>query len=205
MISVAEFFVFASTFAASAAAPGPEIAALLGRTLSRGLFGSAPLALGIATGKLLMLTAAVVGLAALVTTLGPVFIALQYCGAVYLAWLGIRKWRRASQPVTEDDFTDRIKLLPEVGLGIGMTLSNPIAVTFYMALLPGVINISAVNLGTFALLASIIIGVMIVIITAYGLLSKIAQKVIFASRPKMWMDRTAGTMFVAAGLWIVFR
>lgn len=205
MISLTEYVVFALTFAASAATPGPEIAAFLGRALSRGLFSSAPLALGIATGKLLMLAAAVVGVAALVATLGPVFIALRYCGALYLAWMGIRKWRRAGHPVVEEEFIGQIKLLPEVGLGIAMTLSNPIAITFYMALLPGVINISVVNLRTFLLLASIMLGVMFIVVTGYGLTAEIARKMFSASRAKVWMDRTAGAMFVAAGLWITVR
>jgi threonine/homoserine/homoserine lactone efflux protein len=205
VISLTECVVFALTFAASAATPGPEIAALLGRALSRGLFSSAPLALGIVTGKLLMLAAAVVGVAALVATFGPVFIVLKYCGALYLVWMGIRKWRRAGQSVAEGDFTGQIELLPEVGLGIAMTLSNPIAITFYMALLPGIINPSAMNLSAFPVLASIILGVMLVVVMGYGLAAEIARKMFSTSKSKMWMDRTAGAIFITAGIWISVR
>jgi threonine/homoserine/homoserine lactone efflux protein len=92
-----ELAVFAVTFAASAAAPGPEVAAFLGRTVSRGLRGGVPLALGIVCGKLLLLAGAVAGLAALVPLLGPAFDVLAYGGAAYLVWLGVRKWRRAGR------------------------------------------------------------------------------------------------------------
>lgn len=75
------YTIFLLAFAASAAAPGPEIAALLSRSLSGGMCASVPLALGIMLGKLLMLSAAVIGLSALVATLGPMLLGLKFIGA----------------------------------------------------------------------------------------------------------------------------
>lgn len=57
-----EYTIFLLAFAASAAAPGPEIAALLSRSLSGGMLSSVPLALGIILGKLLMLSAPCIAL-----------------------------------------------------------------------------------------------------------------------------------------------
>ena len=69
-LAMTQYLLFFMAFAASAAAPGPEIAGLLSRSLSGGIASSVPLAVGIIAGKLLMLTAAIVGLTALLTVLG---------------------------------------------------------------------------------------------------------------------------------------
>jgi threonine/homoserine/homoserine lactone efflux protein len=199
------YTVFMLAFAASAAAPGPEIAGLLARALSGGMFASLPLALGIILGKLLMLTAAVVGLAALVSVLGPFFVALKFCGAAYLVWLGVKKWRNAGRALAASETAKPVGFLAEIGLGLAMTLSNPIAIVFYLALLPGAIDISGVTPGSYAVLCSIIVGVMAVIAIGYGLLAEIARKLFSSSNSKARVDCAAGAMMIGAGILVATR
>lgn len=208
MTGSGEYLVFALSFAASACAPGPEIAAILGRSLSRGLRGCVLLATGIVLGKLTMLTAAIVGIAALIAALGPVFTVLQYLGAAYLVYLGVKKWRRAGRAVAEkkvgsDD--EREKNWTQVLLGLGLTLSNPIAIAFYMALLPGVVDISRITVGTYLILVMIIVLVMIVNVSAYGLAAEVARRIFAGNGAKIWIDRASAVMFVLAGLWVAIR
>lgn len=206
MTAPSEYAVFALSFAASAAAPGPEIAAVLGRSLSRGLRQCAPLALGIIVGKLVMLSAAILGIAALIATLGPVFTVVQFLGAAYLLYLGARKWRRARNAVAvTTTVDDRDSAVVQVALGLGMTLSNPIAIAFYTALLPGVLDIEDITLDTYLVLVAILVGVMVATVTAYGLAAEVARKLLTGNRAKAWIDRLAGTMFMAAGVWVAVR
>lgn len=207
MTAPSEYAVFALSFAASAAAPGPEIAAVLGRSLSRGLRQCAPLALGIIVGKLVMLSAAILGIAALIATLGPVFTVVQFLGAAYLLYLGARKWRRARNAVAAPATTvdDRDSVVVQVALGLGMTLSNPIAIAFYTALLPGVLDIEDITFDTYLVLVAILVGVMVATVTAYGLAAEVARKLLTGNRAKATIDRLAGTMFMAAGVWVAVR
>lgn len=206
MTAPSEYAVFALSFAASAAAPGPEIAAVLGRSLSRGLRQCAPLALGIIVGKLVMLSAAILGIAALIATLGPVFTVVQLLGAAYLLYLGARKWRRARNAVAVTaTVDDRDSAVVQVALGLGMTLSNPIAIAFYTALLPGVLDIEDITVDTYLVLVAILVGVMVATVTAYGLAAEVARKLLTGNRAKAWIDRLAGTMFMAAGVWVGVR
>lgn len=205
MTSHGEYVVFALSFAASAAAPGPEIAAILGRSLSQGLRGCAGLALGIVLGKLTMLTAAIVGIAALIGALGPFFLIVQYGGAAYLLYLGIRKWRRARNSVAESAVGERDSIWTQIALGLGLTLSNPIAIAFYMALLPGVVDISQITILTYLVLAGIIVAVMTVTVIGYGLAAEITRGLFAGNRAKIWIDRLASAMFVAAGMWVAVR
>ena len=205
MIPVGECAAFALTFGASAAAPGPEVAALLGRSVSRGPLSSGPLALGIIVGKLIMLGIAVAGLAALVPVLGPVFVVSRYCGAAYLVWLGIKKWRRVGRRLAEEEFSQQVRLLPEAGLGLAMTLSNPIAIAFYLALLPGVIDILRVGVLDYIILAAIILAVMALVVALYGLAGELMRRLWSRDTSTRWANRVSGAIFVAAGLWIALR
>lgn len=200
-----EYTVFLLAFAASAAAPGPEIAGLLGRALSNGMFASLPLAIGIILGKLLMLTAALVGLSALIEVLGPVFVALKFVGAAYLVWLGIRKWRNAGRVLAAAEGTKPLNAMAEIGLGLAMTLSNPIAIVFYLALLPGVIDVAGVTLGGYAILCAIVTGVMLLIALGYGVLAEIVRSLFSSAASKARIDRTSGAMMVGAGVLIATR
>jgi len=200
-----EYTVFMLAFAASAAAPGPEIAGLMSRSLSNGILSSIPLSIGIILGKLLMLTGAVIGLTALVEALGPMFEMLKYLGAAYLVWLGIKKWRKAGQVFDENVKTKSVDFVAEIGLGLAMTLSNPIAIVFYMALLPGVIDVSGITLNTYTILCLIIIIVMSVVVSGYGLIAEIARKLFSSSKSKAHIDRISATMMFGAALWILTR
>ncbi|MED4584760.1 LysE family translocator [Brevibacillus choshinensis] len=202
---MSEYMVFALAFAASAASPGPEIAGLLSRALSGGVFASFSLALGIILGKLLMLTAAVLGLTALVEVIGPMFIVLKFCGAVYLVWLGIKKWKNAGRMLAVNEKPKPVNAIVDIGLGLTMTLSNPIAILFYIALLPGVINISGLTLNSYALLCTIIICVMTCIVVGYGIMAEVVRKRFSSANSKALMDRFAGAMMIGAGILIAIR
>jgi len=202
---LSEYTVFILAFAASAASPGPEIAGLLSRALSGGIIASLPLAFGIILGKLLMLTAAVAGLTALVEVLGPMFVVLKFCGAAYLIWLGIKKWINAGRMLLTNEKTNTVNFVVEIGLGLAMTLSNPIAIVFYMALLPGVIDISGLTLNNYAVLCFIIIGVMTCVVFGYGIMAKLVRTWFASPNSKKIVDRLAGIMMLAAGFLIAIR
>ena len=199
-----QYAVFLLAFAASAAAPGPEIAGLLARALGNGIRSAFGLAGGIITGKLALLSAAVVGLSGLVRAIGPFFVVLQYLGAAYLVWLGVKKWRRAGR-LLETDATAPNSLVKEVGLGMAMTLSNPIALVFYVALLPGVIDVEGVTVRSYLILCAILVAVMVAVVLGYGLMAELARKLLSATDSKARIDRISGVMFVLAGLLIALR
>lgn len=200
-----EYTVFLLAFAASAAAPGPEIAGLLARALSNGILASLPLAFGIILGKLIMLTAVLHGLSALIGILGPVFVALKFGGAAYLIWLGVKKWRNAGRVLAATEAMRPAGFASEIALGLVMTLSNPIAIVFYLALLPGVIDMAGVTVTSYAVLCGIIVGVMVAVTLGYGLIAESARRLFSTSGAKARVDRASGAMMIGAGMLIASR
>lgn len=200
-----DYSVFMIAFAASAAAPGPEIAALVGRVLAGGMRSSFALAAGIIIGKLLMLTTALLGLAALYSVLGPWFAGLKFLGAAYLLYVGVRKWRAAGRVLAAGVNPGVLNPASETLLGLAMTLSNPVAIMFYLALLPGVVDIQKVDLHVFVFLCSIITGIMAAVVLVYGSLAELARKLFSAPGSKAGMDRAAAAMMLGAALVIACR
>jgi threonine/homoserine/homoserine lactone efflux protein len=202
--AVSQYMMFALAFGASAALPGPEIAVLVSRSLSAGLKSTFALAGGIVIGKLCMLSAALAGLSALLAVLGPAFVVLKFVGAAYLVWLGLRKWRAAGKAL-QLDATGAVSPAVDVGLGLAMTLSNPVAIMFYLALLPGVVDVEGVSLASYAVLCTIIVVVMALVTLGYGLLAEGARKTLRSPRAKVNTDRGAGALMVGVGLMIASR
>jgi threonine/homoserine/homoserine lactone efflux protein len=131
--------VFAAVCAVSAAAPGADTMLLFGRALAGGARSAVPVAVGITAGKLVLPVLAAIGVTAAAAALGPLFAAVKLAGAGYLVWLGVRLWRRSSAAPTLPAAPDGASVGRGFAAGVVLALSNPQAILFYVAILPGVV------------------------------------------------------------------
>ncbi len=84
-----DVLAFAGVFAVSAALPGPDTMLLFSRALGSGVREAVTVAIGLVLGKVALLTAAVLGVAAAAVALGPLFVVLKLAGGAYLVWLAV--------------------------------------------------------------------------------------------------------------------
>lgn len=174
--------------------------ALAGRSATRCL----PLITGIIFGKLLLLVAALLGLSALAAALGSFFIAVKLAGAAYLAYLGVRMWRR--DPRDGFDLSvGEAGPAKEVALGLAMSLGNPVAILFYAALLPNVIEVESVTASSAALLMAIVSGCTIAIYMAYATLAGRAGALFQSQSAQRRVNRTSGAAMVGAAVLVAAR
>jgi threonine/homoserine/homoserine lactone efflux protein len=112
--------------------PGPGNLALVTSTGKGGVRGGLAAGIGIILGDQVLLWLAVAGVATVLTTYPPAFVAVQWLGAAYLAWLGWRMLRAkpGAPPVLN------IKPGHYLRQAMGITLLNPKAIVFYMAFFP---------------------------------------------------------------------
>ena len=112
--------------------PGPGNLALVTSTGKGGIRGGVAAGVGIILGDQVLLWLAVAGVAAVLTAYPPAFVAVQWLGAAYLAWLGWRMLRAkpGAPPVLN------IKPGHYLRQAMGITLLNPKAIVFYMAFFP---------------------------------------------------------------------
>ena len=197
-------FTIALTIAA--VLPGPGMTAIVARALAVGFWGTMPMVLGLILGDMVFLTCAALGLAALASSFATVFTVVKFAGAAYLLWLAWQLW---SAPL----HADRVEAAkrPEhsalrVALGgLTLTLGNPKTIVFYMALLPTVVDLTALTPLGFLEMSVIVFVDLLAVGAAYAAMAARARSFFRDPKARRVLDRTAGTMMAGAAVAVAAR
>jgi len=129
------FVIFAAASAAFLAVPGPSVIYIVSRSLAEGRTAGIVSALGIQAGGLVHVTAATIGVSALLASSAVAFSIVKYAGAAYLIYLGIRRLLEGEQPeqAVEDRRAGRRRLFWQ---GVLVNSLNPKTALFFLAFLP---------------------------------------------------------------------
>jgi leucine efflux protein len=132
MFGVADYGAFVAAIIIFLAIPGPGNLALITSTSKGGIAGGLAATMGVIAGDQVLMWAAVAGVATLLSTYPAAFQAVQWLGAAYLAWLGLKMLmaKPGDAPVLNIEPRHYFK---QAGL---ITLLNPKAIVFYMAFFP---------------------------------------------------------------------
>lgn len=197
-MSLTTLVVFAGALMMAAGSPGPSIAALVARVLSRGARDVLAFLAAMWIGEGIWLTCAVLGLAAIAETFYAAFVAIKWLGVLYLLYLAWKMW---FAPVDTGEAA-----LPEARsgaklffAGMTVTLGNPKIMMFYVALLPAIIDLGAVTLTGWAELVATMFVVLVTIDLAWVFLASRARRFLRSPRAVRIANRvSAGTMAGAA-------
>ena len=201
MEMLAPFIAYAVALGISALIPGPGIAALVGHSLGNGFRPALYFMAGIALGDVVYLTVAVLGLAALVHLFAGAFVVIKVVGGVYLIYLAYGFW--TSEGGLADAPSSRAKSpINAFVAGFLVTLSNPKAIVFYLALLPTVLNLASVTFGQWVVLAMLTVAVLFSAMIPYSLLSSRARHMMTRPEALRRLNKTAGAVIGAAGAFI---
>ena len=132
MFGVADYGAFVAAVIIFLLIPGPGNLALITSTGKGGVVGGLAATLGIIAGDQVLMWAAVAGVAALLLASPSAFAAVQWLGAVYLGWLGLRMVlaKAGAAPILN------IRAGHYFRQSMMITLLNPKAIVFYMAFFP---------------------------------------------------------------------
>jgi threonine/homoserine/homoserine lactone efflux protein len=135
--------------------PGPAVLYIVARSVERGRAAGLVSVLGIHLGTIVHITAAAVGLSALIVSSALAFAVVKYLGAAYLIWIGLRT-------LMAKDTDGEAPVVPAEPLarvfrdGFVVNLFNPKTAIFFLAFLPqfvdpakGHVAAQIVLLGTF--------------------------------------------------------
>ncbi|GGO73467.1 hypothetical protein GCM10010982_34020 [Bowmanella pacifica] len=154
---------------------------------------------------ILYLIAACIGLAALATHWSEVFTVVRIVGAVYLVYLGWKMWNAPLDlSATEEKpatFGGALSFLQ----GALISASNPKVILFYIAFLPTFMDLSVmtatdIGLAAFLTLVALMIGLMCI-----ALFAAKARKLFKSERAVKRLNKSAGSIMVAAGAFLVSR
>jgi threonine/homoserine/homoserine lactone efflux protein len=143
--------------------PGPAVLYVVARSISQGRGAGFASVLGVGTGNLLHVVAAVVGVSALVASSATAFAVVTYLGAAYLIYLGVRTL--ATRSHAEAVVIQPSRSLPRTFLqGTIVAVLNPKTALFFLAFLPQFVDPARGS----PTLQTLVLGVILVTI---GLLS----------------------------------
>ena len=130
MFGIADYGAFVAAIVLFLAIPGPGNLALITSTGKGGVRGGLAATVGVIAGDQVLMWAAVAGVAALLAAYPAAFNAVQWLGAGYLAWLGLKMVLPGAAPVLHIEPRHYFRQAALI------TLLNPKAIVFYMAFFP---------------------------------------------------------------------
>ncbi len=136
MFGISDYGAFVAAFVLLLFLPGPGNLALITSTSQGGVRGGFASVLGLLLGDQILLWLTVAGVAALLQSYPHLFMAMQWVGAAYLAWLGAKMvWAKPGEgpaiKITPGKYFKETLLI---------TLLNPKAIMFYFAFFPQFID-----------------------------------------------------------------
>jgi len=198
--------IFAFAILVAAASPGPAIAAILARVIGRGTAGVPAFIGGIVLGDITWLAIAVLGLSFVANSFEMIFAVIKYAGAAYLLFIAYKLWTAPAKPVDLEEAgnVDGQPLRSFIG-GLLLTLGNPKTIAFYLALTPTLIDVSRIDLVSYAELAGIIAVVLVFVLGGYALAAALARKLFRSPHAMKMLNRIGGSVMAGAAAAIATR
>ena len=203
MLGIHHYWLFIATAIVLIITPGQDTFFILGRSIASGRPAGIAAALGVSAGTVMHTCAAALGLSALLATSPYAFMAVKLAGAAYLLYIGVRALMTrpngapGAQPGNGSDGR-----WPAFRQGIVTNLLNPKVALFFLALMPQFISAGSTRkVGAFLALGLTFVTLGLAWCTTLAVGAAHLRKA-FLRRPSLatWMNRVAGTMFIARGL-----
>jgi threonine/homoserine/homoserine lactone efflux protein len=119
--------------------PGPNVLYIVARSIDQGRKAGLVSALGVEVGTLFHITAAALGVSALLATSAIAFTVVKYLGAAYLIYLGLRKLFTREQVQPDESIGPR-KFGRVFSQGVIVNVLNPKVALFFLAFFPQFVN-----------------------------------------------------------------
>lgn len=123
--------------------PGPVWVALIARGLSGGFHAAWPLALGVVFGDVAWSVLAIFGISWILSVYGGFLELLKWVACAVFLFMGYMVIRNADKAIASDSRLTRPGMWAGFVAGLVVIISNPKAILFYMGMLPGFFDLSA--------------------------------------------------------------
>ncbi|KQP11986.1 LysE family transporter [Pseudorhodoferax sp. Leaf267] len=198
MFGIADYGAFVAAIVVFLMIPGPGNLALITSTGKGGIRGGLACTAGVIVGDQALMWLAVAGVAALLAAHPALFHGVQWLGAAYLAWLGLRMLLAKPGAAPVLDMQPRHFLRQ----AFVITLLNPKAVVFYMAFFPLFVDPARhqglLTFGAMALTIAVLTfayGLSVVLLTHF-----LADRIRANRRVSTALEKLAGLFLVGFGI-----
>jgi threonine/homoserine/homoserine lactone efflux protein len=200
MIPLHSYLLYCGLYAVAIAVPGPGVIAIVARALGSGFRATFPATLGILIGDLILMTLSAFGLALVAQAMGHLFMIVKIAGGLYLFYLAYKYWTAKVEEIGE--------VVPQSsGRGVlaylGLTLGNPKAIAFFVALLPVAVNPRELNLIGYLQLCAATAVLIPAITLGYAALASQLSRFVASRKARRRINKGAGAVMAGAGCLII--
>ena len=187
------------------ASPGTGVLYTLAAALTRGSRASVAAAFGCTLGIVPHMTAAMLGLAAVLHTSALAFAALKWCGVAYLLYMSWQALRETGALAVEGEIRERSHGRVIV-TGFLINILNPKLSIFFLAFLPQFIAVDESHVIARMLeLSGAFMAMTFLVFALYGLFAaSVRERVITRPRVMAWLRRSFAAGFAALGARLAF-
>lgn len=180
--------------------PGPTVLLVVSYALGHGRRSALATVAGVALGDLTSITAAMLGLGALLLASATLFLALRWIGAAYLIYLGIKLWRapvadNGDAPAVTETRASRMFLHAYI-----VTALNPKSIVFFIAFLPQFLDLSAPIVTSMVIVGATFVILATLNALAYALMASAARGAIRKPSVQRAVNRVGGSLLIGSGL-----
>ena len=190
--------VFGLASLALAVVPGPAVLYIVAQSVQGGRRAGVVSSLGVSTGGMFHVAAAVIGLSAVLSASATAFTAVKLAGAAYLVYLGIRTLLspddriagRSAEPTLWRTYRQ----------GVVVNVLNPKTALFFLAFLPQFVDPDGSTRGQLAVLGLVFVVIALTTDLLWALVAGTAGAVLRRSRAFLRVQRyVSGTIFIGLG------
>ena len=204
-MSVYGLLTFCTVYVLAVATPGPGIAAVIARSLAHGFKGAPAFVAGFMVGDLVWFAIAATGLAAVAKTAAAVFVAIKWAGVLYLLYLAWKLWTAPAERVAVTEGDDKQHGWRAFIASLMLTLANPKAILFFLALLPTVVDLTTMNALTFIEISLAILILMPLVLFSYVFLAARAREIFTTPSAVRKLNRGSGLAMAGAAVVVATR
>ncbi|MFM2478590.1 LysE family translocator [Celerinatantimonas sp. MCCC 1A17872] len=183
--------------------PGPDSLLIAGRAAGQGFKAGSAAALGIGSGTLIHITAAALGLSAILATSATAFMVVKILGGIYLLYIAIGAFKASFQGQATSTKVFHAKSFKQVyWQGFITNLFNPKVAIFFLSFMPQFIAHSSPHKALAFLLLGLIFnfnGMLWCHFIAWSC-SRAGQKLRVSPGVKKWLNRAVGGLFGFFGI-----
>ena len=190
-----EWLVFVGIWFLATIPLGPNAVNCMFVTAHYGMRAMAWPILGLLLASLIFQVMVFAGIATLLTAAAGIFTAVKLVGCAYLAWLGVKLWRRDTIPFAGPTHPapDPLALTRRACL---VSLSNPKAILSYAALFTQFIDPQIPLFSQAALLTPTALAVLFIVYAFYCLAGAPVRRFLTSARRIRLVNRIAGGFFI---------
>ncbi len=198
-MTIETWTLFCATEAVLSFIPGPAVLYVVSNSITHGSRAGIVASLSILAGNTVYFILSAMGLGALLLASRHVFMAIQWIGAAYLVYLGLRMLFSRTPQAPESHSTRPARHAGVFWSGFLTQIANPKAIIFFAALLPQFIDPDESAARQIAILGASSVVVEFIVLGVYVASCKAAGKWLRAPRYSAWLVRAAGVLLIIAG------